>query len=220
MRLQGVLPAKAEPIKEVSVEQLRKWEKGNDIWATAMLHHIVVSPQSQIPEEVQQVLQANKAAFNDPKTLPPQRDFDHEIPLVPGAVPVNCRPYRYSPQQKDEIERQVAEMLQAGLITPSLSPFASPVLSVKKKDGTWRFCVDYWRLNEVTIKNKFPLPVIDELLDELGGAKWFSKLDLRSGYHQIRMAEVDEFKTAFKTHNGQYQFKVVPFGLSTAPATF
>lgn len=128
VKLQGVKSPTTEPIKEVSMEQLRKWDKGNDIWATAMLHHNVVSFAVPIPDEVQQVLQANKAVFQDPKTLPPHKEFDHEIHLVPGAVPVNCRPYRYSPLQKDEIERQVNEMLKAGLITPSLSLFASPVL--------------------------------------------------------------------------------------------
>lgn len=105
--------------------------------------------------------------FEEPRGLPPSQDCDHTIPLVPGAQPVNVRPYRYTPIQKDEIEKQVKEMLDKGLIKPSASPFSSPVLLVKKKDGSWRFCVDYRHLNAITVKNKYPLPVIDELLDEL-----------------------------------------------------
>ena len=109
------------------------------------------------------------------------------IPILPNAVPVNSKPYRYSPLHKDEIERQVKELLAAGLITPSTSPYASPVLLVQKKDGSWRFCVDYRRLNDITIKNRFPMPLVDEILDELAGTCYFSKLDMRSGYHQVRM---------------------------------
>lgn len=175
---------------------------------------------SSVPDAVQSLVHEFSHLFEEPSGLPPARDYDHTIPLIPGAVPVNVRPYRYTPAQKDEIEKQVKDMLQKGIIQPSASPFSSPVLLVKKKDGTWRFCVDYRHLNAITVKNKYPLPIIDELMDELAGACWFSKLDLRSGYHQIRMAVGEEAKTAFKTHNGHFEFKVLPFGLTSAPATF
>jgi hypothetical protein len=152
--------------------------------------------------------------------LPPNKTYDHSISLLPDVIPINRRPYRYSHQQKDEIERQLANMLQAGLIVPSIIPFASPVLLVRKKDGSWRFYVHYRKLNVMTIKNKFLMLVIDEFLDEIAGATFFSKLDLSSGFHQIRMVQEDEHKTTFKTHSGHYQFMVVPFGLTNAPATF
>jgi hypothetical protein len=127
-------------------------------------------------------------------------------------VPVNYRPYKYSPHHKDEIEKQVTTMLKSGTVVPSLSPFASPILLVKKKDESWRFCVDYRKLNANTIKSKFPMPIIYEFLNEIVGAKFFTKLDLNSGFYQIRMTAEDEQKTAFKTH--------LPFDLINAPATF
>jgi hypothetical protein len=158
--------------------------------------------------------------FAMPTGLPPVRMYDHHILLLPGSIPVNSRPYRYSPFHKTEIERQVTELLTAGLIVPSASPFASPVLLVQKKDGSWSFCIDYRRLNSMTIKNRFPMPLVDEILDELAGTQFFTSLDMTAGYHQIRLAEEDGGKTAFKTHHGHYQFRVMPFGLTNAPATF
>jgi hypothetical protein len=219
--LRGMSSKEQTDLKELPVEQLLKLTKGNNIWAVAVLaFHDKATEMQSLPPQIQEVIDSFAPVFADPRGLPPHRDYDHAIALQPNSTPVNARPYRYSPMHKDEIERQVRAMLESGVIVPNMSPFASPVLLVQKKDGEWCFCIDYRRLNELTIKNTFPMPVIDELLDELAGAQFFSKLDLRAGYHQIRMKPEDEEETAFKTHQGHYQFRVMPFGLCNAPATF
>eukprot|EP00253_Pinus_taeda_P026215 PITA_26215 len=152
--------------------------------------------------------------------LPPKRDIDFTIELIPGAAPVSQAPYRMSVPELTELKMQLQELLDKNYIRPNVSPWGAPVLFVKKKDGTLRLCIDYRLLNNLTIKNKYPLPRIDELFDQVKGAKVFSKIDLRSGYHQIRIKEDDIAKTAFRTHYGHYEFVVLPFGLNNAPATF
>ncbi|GJZ09110.1 putative mitochondrial protein [Tanacetum coccineum] len=174
----------------------------------------------EVDEQIKAVLKNYEDVFGIPVELPPQRSHDHRIPLVEGALPVNIRPYKHPPTQKDAIESMVKELLEAGVIKKSHSPFASPIVMVKKKYNSWIMCVDYRQLNKQTVKDKFPIPIIEELIDELHGSKYFTKLDLRSSYHQIRMNEADVAKTTFRTHEGHYEFLVMPFGLTNAPSTF
>jgi hypothetical protein len=139
---------------------------------------------------------------------------------MPGAAPVSKAPYRMSTPELKELQLQLEELLKKGYICPSVSPWGAPVLFVKKKDGTLRLCIDFRQLNKVTVKNKYPLSRIDDLFDQLKDAKIFSKIDLRSGYHQVRIKDEDINKTTFRTRYGHYEFTVVPFGLSNAPVVF
>jgi len=152
--------------------------------------------------------------------LPPIREVEFKIDLIPGATPVAKAPYRLAPSELQELSSQLQELSDKGLIRPSTSPWGAPVLFVKKKDGSFRMCIDYRELNKLTIKNRYPLPRIDDLFDQLQGASYFSKIDLRSGYHQLRVNDADIPKTAFRTRYGHYEFLVMPFGLTNAPAVF
>ncbi|KAL0555992.1 hypothetical protein IC582_004495 [Cucumis melo] len=155
-----------------------------------------------------------------PKSLPPRRMIDHEIKLVPRAKPPVKNSYRMAPPELAELWKQLDELLNAGFIRPTKVPYGALVLFQKKKDGSLRLCIDYRVLNKLTVRNKYPLPIITNLFDRLHEAKYFSKLDLRSGYYQVRIAEEDEPKTTCVTRYGAFEFLVMRFGLTNAPVTF
>ncbi|GJR37571.1 putative reverse transcriptase domain-containing protein [Tanacetum coccineum] len=152
--------------------------------------------------------------------LPPARQVEFQIDLVPGAAPVARAPYRLAPSEMQELSTQLQELSDRGFIRPSSSPKGAPLLFVKKKYGSFRMCIDYRELNKLTVKNRYPLPKIDDLFDQLQGSRVYSKIDLRYGYHQLRIREEDIPKTAFRTHYGHYEFQVMPFGLTNALAIF
>jgi hypothetical protein len=158
--------------------------------------------------------------LDDLPGMPPDRDIEFIIELQPGTAPISKRPYRMPPNELAELKIQLQDLLDKGFIRPSASPWGCPALFVKKKDNSLRLYVDYRPLTAVTIKNKYPLPRIDILFDQLAGAKVFSKIDLRSGYHQIKIRPCDVPKTAFSTRYGLYEYLVMSFGLTNAPAYF
>jgi hypothetical protein len=181
---------------------------------------VTESKAAPLPSAVKGVVAQYAEVFvNELPGLPPERTIQHEI-NTGTADPIAKSTYRMSPKELHELKVQLDELLKLGFIQPSSPPWASPVLFARKRDGDLRLCTDYRSLNAVTTKNKYPIPRVDEIFDSLGGAVIFSKIDLRSGYYQIRIKESDITKTAFKTHFGHFEYRVMPFGLSNAPATF
>jgi hypothetical protein len=166
------------------------------------------------------VLKDFEDVFKEVLGLPPKRDIDFSINLMPGAPPVSKTPYRMSTPELKELQMQLEELLKKGYIRPNVSSWGALVFFMNKKYGTLRLCIDYRQLNKVTLKNKYPLPRIDDLFDQLKDAKIFSKIYLISGYHQVRIMEEDINNIAVRTRYGHYEFTVVPFGLSNAPAVF
>jgi hypothetical protein len=217
-KFQGITVGSLEIIISHRMEKLLK--KGHS-GVIAQLHAIQTTKIPLVPQDLQAILSKHQLVFSTPQGLPPSCGVhDHSIPLVPGSLPPNIHLYRHPFSQKNEIEKMVQELLNASVILPSTSPYSSPVVMVLKKEGSWRICPNFCALNKLTIKDKFPIPVIDDLPDELSGAQFFTKLDLHSGYHEICMKEADIPKTAFRTHEGHYEFLVMPFGLCNVPSTF
>jgi hypothetical protein len=175
---------------------------------------------TKLKDDLVRIVSNYDEIFQVPKVLPPKRQVEHEIQLQQDVPLPNIGMYRLSVLENSEIKKQVQELVEQGVIIPSASPCGSPIILVPKKDGTWCMCVEFQALNKIMVKNRYPLPRIDDLLDQLKHAVYFTKLDLRSGYHQIRVVEQDICKTAFKTKQRLFEWLVMPFGLTNAPATF
>ena len=175
-----------------------------------------------IPPKIEGVLKTFGDVMPDQlhKTLPPRREIDHQIELVSGSKPFAKAPYRTAPPELAELRKQLNELLEVGFIRPSKAPCRALVLFQKKHDGSLRLCVDYRALNKIIVRNTYPIPLITDLFNQLSHAKYFAKLDLRSGYYQVRIANGDEPKTTCVTRYGAFEFLVMPFGLTNAPATF
>jgi hypothetical protein len=174
------------------------------------------------PVEIQELLENFAGIVVDelPHSLPPIRSISHHIDLIPGAILPNKESYRLTPRENEEVKNQVQELLDKGLVKESLSPWIVPNLLSTNKHGGWRMCTYYRAINKITIRYIFPLPRMDDLMDCFSGETYFSKIDLKSGYHQIRMREGYEWKTKFKTNEGLFEWLVMPFGLTNAPRTF
>nr|CAD39843.2 OSJNBb0072N21.12 [Oryza sativa Japonica Group] len=213
-------------IKERSCRVIIYGGSCNNLASAEMVEKLALSTQPHPQPYYIQWLNSSGKEYADifskevPPGLPPIRGIEHQIDLIPGASLPNRAPYRTNPEETKEIQRQVQELLDKGYVRESLSPCAVPVLLVPKKDGSWRMCVDCRAINNITIRYRHPIPRLDDMLDELSGSLVFSKIDLRSGYHQIRMKLGDEWKTAFKTKFSLYEWLVMPFGLTNAPSTF
>jgi hypothetical protein len=200
------------------MEKLLK--KGNS-GVIAQLHAIQATDTPSVSQDLQSSLSKHQAIFSTPQGLPPSRGVhDHSIPPVPDNLPPNIHPYHHPFSQKNEIEKIVQELLNASVIHPSMSPYSCLMAMVLTKEGSWCMCPTFHALNKLTIKDIFPIHVIDDLLDELSDAQFFTKLDLHSSYHQIHMNEADIPKIAFQIHEAHYEFLVIPFGLCNALSTF
>ncbi|XP_038976913.1 uncharacterized protein LOC120107632 [Phoenix dactylifera] len=186
----------------------------------AYLAYIMDTQKESGPDNIPVVREYPDVFPEELPGLPPNREIDFEINLILGVGPISKAPYRMAPAELRELKVQLQELLDKKFIRPSVSPWGAPVLFVKKKDGSMRLCIDYRELNKVTVRNKYPLPRIDDLFDQLQGAQIFSKIDLRSGYHQLKIRAEDVPKTAFQIRYGHYEFLVMSFGLTNAPAAF
>jgi hypothetical protein len=187
----------------------------------AYFAYVQAKPEVRVKlEDIPMVCNYPDVFFSEIIGLPPDREVEFSIDLIPGTQPIHKAPYRMAPSELRELKEQLQELLDRGFIRPSVSTWGAPVLFVKKNDGSMRTCIDYCELNKVTVKNKYPLPRINDLFDQLKGASVFSKIDLLSGYHQLRVREEDIPKTAIRTRYGHYEFLVMPFRLTNAPSVF